>query len=217
MTRTPYRITGGLLLLTTVYAVLRYHIFKGVEWSHFPLYTLNKSISWTAVMLLCGALLARPFTGQHVVSESTRHIRKSLAFNGFALTVLHLIISIILLKPAYYPQFFEAGNYPPFSASSEWMLLSGLLGFFLLALVALTSLPSIQDRLTTAQWKQWQRLSLWGLLLTLIHVTIMGLSGWIGIAHWPGKLPPISLISAFTISGMFFLRFWWNRKNCPEK
>ena len=32
------------------YAILRYHLVQGVEWSHFPLFILNKAVSLAAVL-----------------------------------------------------------------------------------------------------------------------------------------------------------------------
>jgi hypothetical protein len=34
------------------YAILRYHVFKGVEWGHFPLYIANKACSLPPISLV---------------------------------------------------------------------------------------------------------------------------------------------------------------------
>jgi len=60
MTRTASRIIIIVILFTAVYATLRYHIFKGVEWSHFPLFIMNKILAFSGFILLVASLALEP-------------------------------------------------------------------------------------------------------------------------------------------------------------
>lgn len=46
------RNNAGKYWISTLYAALRYNIFGKVLWSWFPLFTLNKSISFTGLTFL---------------------------------------------------------------------------------------------------------------------------------------------------------------------
>ena len=49
-----------LFRAAVAYAILRYHILRDVEWSHFPLYIFNKAVSLAAVFVVaCSYLVGR--------------------------------------------------------------------------------------------------------------------------------------------------------------
>ena len=58
-----------LFVLTEVYAIMRYHVWKGYEWYHLPLQVTNKAICWTSLdtLSLCmiPGLMARYFDSIH--------------------------------------------------------------------------------------------------------------------------------------------------------
>ncbi len=60
MTRTANRIISIAIVFTAVYAILRYNIFKGVEWTHFPLYIMNKILAFSGFLLLVLSLALEP-------------------------------------------------------------------------------------------------------------------------------------------------------------
>jgi hypothetical protein len=60
MTRTASRIVIIAYLFTAVYATLRSHIFKGVEWSHLPLFIMNKILAFSGFILLVASLAPEP-------------------------------------------------------------------------------------------------------------------------------------------------------------
>ena len=55
--RRPVRIAIVALAVSLAYAIVRYHIFKGVPWSQFPLFTINKAV---AVVSLVAAWFMPP-------------------------------------------------------------------------------------------------------------------------------------------------------------
>jgi len=49
-----------LLGVPATYAVVRYHVFAGVEWAHFPLFIGNKALSLAAVFFIaCSYLIGK--------------------------------------------------------------------------------------------------------------------------------------------------------------
>ena len=53
------------------YAIVRYHVLAGVDWSHFPLYIANKGASLAAVFFIASSYLIGK------ICESTKAIRRS--------------------------------------------------------------------------------------------------------------------------------------------
>ena len=45
------------------------------------------------------------------------------------------------------------------------------------------------------RWYRGQRMGYLALMLVAAHVAVMGFSGWLKPADWPGHLPPISLVA----------------------
>jgi hypothetical protein len=48
------------MVFAALYATLRYHIFKGVEWSHSPLFIMNKILAFSGFILLVVGLALEP-------------------------------------------------------------------------------------------------------------------------------------------------------------
>jgi hypothetical protein len=61
------------------------------------------------------------------------------------------------------------------------------------------------------RWPRAARRFSWlGLAATAGHVLVMGLSGWLTPANWPGGLPPITLL-AFLVA-VWPLLAWFRRR-----
>lgn len=192
-------ITSVIVLGSTfAYAIVRYHIFKGVAWAEFPLYISNKAIALASVMFiaLSYTLGSLAFFWPHLF-ERTLPARKFFGLFGFALAATHALISLLIFTPLYYPKFFEATG--KLNLSGELSLLFGIISLILFSIVAVTSIPSIGKSLGREQWLFFQHIGYWGMLAIAGHVFVMGFSGWLNVSGWPGGLPPISLI-AFTIA-----------------
>lgn len=198
-------VTILILALVFTYAIVRYHVFAGVPWSDLPIFISNKAISLSAVVFisLSYALgsLARLWPK---VFASSLGFRKFFGLFGFGLGALHGLMSLLIFTPAYYPKFFlESGR---LNLTGELSMLFGVLAFFVFALVAISSLPSVAQSLNPARWLVIQRFGYFGLVLIFLHVFTMGFQGWLKSAGWPGGLIPISLIAASVIAFVLVLK-----------
>lgn len=164
-----------------IYAVLRYNIFKEVPWEHLPLWVSNKAIAMTATILIGYAFCAHK-------SKPC----KDIGIMGFYLAIIHSIISFIILNPSYFPKFFL--NDGKLNFIGETSILAGVLCLSLLLFATYRSYPAVvQD--SEVDLKLIRRLVFWAMVLNLIHLCVMGYSGWIKVNEWPALLPPITLLS----------------------
>ena len=112
-----------ILLFSLVYAVLRYHIFKGVAWEHLPLYTLNKVLSLAGLTLLV-------FHGIRQLRQGTSGNAPDPfpAYLGMVCIFFHVLFSMILISPKIYDDLFLADG--KFSWEGELSMFFGVLGLF---------------------------------------------------------------------------------------
>lgn len=162
-----------VLVLTTVYAVVRYNFFGDVSTDNIPTYILNKSISVSSVvfLLLC--------SWQH--AQGNKQVAKFWGTSSLHFAMVHIAISVVLLSESYYPKLYSAGV---MNLNGETCILFGVLaGYFYVLL-------SMRGR---------RHLSLLIKCLAagaiILHVFFMGYFNWFNTNNWPGHLPPISLIS----------------------
>lgn len=187
------------------YAIVRYVIFKGVEVAHVPLYILNKALAVVAVVLIGLSFVLGPlarFWPRVFVPQL--HMRKYLGLLGFGSATLHGSISLLLFTPSYYPKFFsETGK---LNATGELSMLFGFLSLFIFAIVAITSITTVERSMPKEQWLLVQRLGYLAFAFVLLHVVIMGYEGWLDPSGWPGGMPPITLIAAVAIVFVLLMR-----------
>ena len=162
-----------VLVLTTVYAVVRYNFFGDVSTENIPTYILNKSISLSTVVFL---LLS---SWQH--AQGNKPVAKFWGTSSLHFAMVHIAISVVLLSESYYPKLYSAGM---MNLNGETCILFGVLaGYFYVLL-------SMRGR---------RHLSLLIKCLAAgaicLHVFFMGYFNWFNTTNWPGHLPPISLIS----------------------
>jgi hypothetical protein len=202
------KATSITFLLSFIYAVIRYNIFKGVLWIHLPLYIFNKAISLTSILLLAASFLSRIFS---VFSKSRKKVSTApLVWVALVLAFLHSFISGVLLRPATYPQFFSDEQ---LNLRGETSLLLGILAF-----VAMLSMGvySIYKRINTAvpiKHPFLQFLKYGTLYLIGGHTLILGLNTWLKPQDWPGYMLPISLI-AFSVI-VFTVIYRITKRNAP--
>ncbi len=177
----PIRTAAFVFLATSAYAVVRYHLFGGVDWSQLPVFVLNKSVSWTALLLISLSYL----------TTSRRSARK-LGTLGFTLVGLHVILSLAILNPANYPKLYEASR---LTLAGGLCILAGSLGALLLCLPAAATVPGVRSELGETRWLFWQRAGYAALGCTAVHCVTLGAGGWLKPETWPGGLPPISMLS----------------------
>lgn len=199
------RSTLTVLIASFTYAIIRYHILKGVSWVDFPLFISNKAIALSAV-----SFIALSYTLGSLAKfwpmrfETMLTFRKYFGLLGFGLASVHTMMSLLLFSPAYYPKFFtEVGK---LSLVGELSMLFGVLSFFLFTIIAIISIPSVSETMDKSQWLKMQRMGYTGCFLVLLHVAIMGIEGWTNPTGWPGGLMPISLVATIIILTVFLLK-----------
>ncbi len=183
-----------------LYAIVRYNVFGGVSYEHIPLFILNKVFSWTGLVLIGMAPFYRD-----------KRDRKLVGVIGFALTVMHSIMSLTILSPEYLSKFFIK---PPSSDAgmltwqAETSLLLGILGTLSISWLFVLTL----QKNGTAQPPHLRLAPGLGrvtLSLSALHLFFMGYQGWKSVGHWAGNgfLPPITLLAFIMTVALIGVRF----------
>jgi len=172
---------------------VRYHIFAGVPWQDFPLFIVNKGISYAAVCLIAASYLVhRLGLADSATIEDRRILARGAGLGGVALAVVHVLISFEIFVPSRYPSLLLSEG---LSASGWVCLWTGALASGLFGLPAVYSFPRLLPTLGAAHWGRAQQLGYWALGLTALHALSIGAGNWPTPSRWPGGLPPISLLS----------------------
>jgi len=182
-------LSAGLFMIALLYATLRYNVFKGVPWTDWPAYTVNKAIAVGSLLLIAAAVI-----------RLTRHEAGSailLAWSG-VLALCHSLLSFALLNPIYFAKLFDNGK---LTAAAGLSLTLGAL------LLAVMDLGARRAR----SWAAGLRHAALAFLAfgTGIHAALPSVSSWVEPATWPGGLPPLTLISFLT--GSVMLGVWLKR------
>ena len=187
-------IIGITLLLSIVYAVLRYHILGPVPWKDFPFFILNKGFSLAAFVLLTFNFSIGPLQNLGVkVSEGWLNSRRALGMTGFLLVLIHALISFLLFKPAVYGQFFEANG--TLTLLGGLSMLAGVIGFVILWAYNLSFQTHLREDKVFIGFITSRGFMLVALLFGIFHIFFMGYEGWLNPGGWHGGLPPISLVA----------------------
>ncbi|MFT5524045.1 MAG: hypothetical protein ACI9HK_001995 [Pirellulaceae bacterium] len=179
-------ITAIVIITATVYALVRYVVFKGVAVDHLPLYVFNKIASFAGIVLIGWAPWLKD------VQQ-----RKQMGLVAFSLLIAHVAMSWIMMNPAYYPKLYqEAGK---LNWRGELSMLAGVVALvMILWLFRVTPVINEAGAKPTAKTRPAGLVPGLGrlvLLFTALHVFFMGFSSWADVANWPGYLPPITLLS----------------------
>ena len=199
----------GLWGACLAYAIVRYHVFRGVEWAHFPLYVMNKSFSLAGLAYLAASYM----TGKWIPGggpERTRAQAKFLGLTGFYFLGVHVFASLAMLSPAYYAKFF--GEDGKMNATGELSILFGALGLGFLMFPAVTTLPTMFEALGPERWKRAQRMGYWAIGMGCAHTFAMGYAGWLDVPSWPGGLPPITLWGFLAGASALAAKAWDSRR-----
>jgi hypothetical protein len=175
------------------YAVFRYAVFGSVPPAQWPLFLLNKILSFAGLILLGSSYLAgkaAPFHFNDRASEAL--FAKFCGIAGFSLTGMHVFMSLAMMSPMYYSKIYADGK---LTFSGELCVATGVLGLWCIAIPAITTLPGMQDGLGSARWLRSQRMGYAGLLMTALPVLFLGSGAWFKPETWPGKMPPITMLS----------------------
>jgi energy-converting hydrogenase Eha subunit A len=175
------RLAAWVLAASFGYAVVRYHVFGSVSAEQLPIFVANKAISVASLVLLG---LSR------LVDEKPR--RKWLGFVGLAGALIHLMMSLLVLAPAYLPKHFKPDGMMQWNVEAS--ILAGVLSLVALLWLgfAAGTHPIERQRPTTSLVLRLGRIALG---LTAVHALLLGYSTWAAVDQWPGSLPPITMIS----------------------
>jgi hypothetical protein len=171
--RSTIRVVAALLG-SLAYATLRYNVFKGVPWSQWPVYVVNKAFALGALILVVWVLVLR---------VRKRPSDDSLRTWTTGCMIAHVALSLAILTPAYYPKYFDGATFTT-AAGSSWLLGTAAAAWLFLRLRRCEPGPG-QDGLG---------LGLVGLVVG-IHAAVLGFAGWFQPGTWPGHMVPITLIS----------------------
>ncbi len=170
---------GVIILVAGLYAIIRYHVFGPVLWRDLPVFTFNK-------ILIFSALILWSLKGYKFFEL----IDKPLVLNLIKIFVaLHILLSQIVLKPYYFKNFFDGDGLNLFGNLSIWTGFMAATVFFGGKLLRLSK--SLRFLLLT--------------VLIALHLLFIGVASWLQPQTWYGGLPPITLIS-FILIGFLGLK-----------
>ena len=146
---------------------------------------INKVSGYTSLQQLSYIYLASVFAMFYQLKYSSKYhrfpkyldvwlkTRKQFGLWAFLLATLHLIISMILISPNYFKPWFRSFN-ERMTLHAELNILTGVLAFILMLLVALTSIRSIGESLNWNEWRFVQtKLGLTCLAMGALHSFVM--------------------------------------------
>ena len=177
-----------------VYAIIRYHIAGDVAWRHFPLFIFNKATSLAAVVFVASSYLVGKIIHWHDDNHALRLVViKFCGLMGFFLAAIHGFLALCLLTPAYFAKYFDDAGL--LNLQGELAITVGVVGLFFLLSPAITTLPMMAKALGGWRWKRSQRAGYVALILVVVHLVVLGLTGWLAPGDWNAGLPPISLVA----------------------
>lgn len=162
--------------IVTGYATIRYNLLRGIAWSDWPVYTLNKIFGVTSLLLLVIAV-ARYRAG-------TTYPNGKIMYAAGLFGGIHILLSCFLLNPAYYEKFFHE-NKLTFTAGLSMLLATIAAVLFFNGAISRGE-RKVKDKMIG--------LVVIG-LLTAFHTFFQGFNTWFEASAWPGFLPPITLLA----------------------
>ena len=174
-----YQLLFSTYFITSIYAVVRYHIFGPVLWKDLFLFTGNKIIIFSTVFFVL-------FLSSSKLNQKEKNILKKTVLVSI---VLHIIFSTFILKPYYLKEFFDENG--GLNLSANISLLFGSLASVIFILKSQIDLkPDFRNKIVV--------------FLAMIHLLAMGGKNWFHPGEWHGGLLPITLIT-FVILGFVLL------------
>lgn len=212
----PFTVRWFVLLfgVPLTYAIIRYHVFNQVDWSHFPLFIANKAISLAAVLFIGASYLIGKIVRVYDDEPDKRLVLiKFCGLMGFSLAALHATMAMLLFSPANYAKFFlESGR---LNLTGELSMAFGVLSLWCLAITSITSLPYMYDAIGAERWQRGQRMGYLSLALAGGHTLVMGFSGWLEPSSWPGSMPPISMVAFVAAMVPLLVKLLWTATPKP--
>ena len=194
----------GILLFPLAYAVVRYNLAAGVEWSQLPLYITNKALAMSSVLALLFAARA--------MLKGCRESARDLGKMALHCACLHVLLTLVLLPAGYYPKLSQQVLTPggeqvllmaSFSALANLALLFGVLCAYLFFVISNGHVVNGLQR---------QVLLYLQMCVLAYHLLFLGSYSWFTPAFWPAYLPPITLLSFIgVLLAVYFLQKSWQK------
>ncbi|XP_072535790.1 STEAP family member 1B-like [Salminus brasiliensis] len=223
----PLKLMAVLMAVAFVYTFLRdvlqpYVSHSKSDFYKIPILVLNKVLPWTSITLLAliylpGILAAllqlyrgTKYSRFPVWLENWMSVRKQLGLLAFLLACLHAIYSLSypmrrsyrykLLNWAY--QQVQQKKENAWVEDDVWRMeiyiSLGILGLGILALVAISSLPSVSDTLNWREFQCIQRtLGYTALFLCTAHALVYGWRKWVEQKQYVCYTPPSFILASF--------------------
>lgn len=181
------------IVLSFLYAILRYHIVGVIPWKDLPFFIFNKGVALSSFILLVFNFTFGPLNNIGVkVPESWLNARRALGMTGFLLVLIHALMSFMIFNKDVFGKFFEATGTMTLMAGLS--MLGGVLAFVVLWAYNLSFQTHLREDKIFIKFITSRNFLLFAMLLSAVHLFFMGYEGWIKPSSWPGGLPPISLI-----------------------
>ncbi|XP_036767686.2 metalloreductase STEAP1 isoform X1 [Manis pentadactyla] len=223
----PIKITAIISSLTFLYTLLRdiIHPFVTSHQQYFykiPILVINKVLPVVSITLLALAYLPGVIAAFVQLHNGTKYkkfphwlhrwmlTRKQFGLLSFFFAVLHAIYSLSypmrrsyrykLLNWAY--QQVQQNKADAWIEHDVWRMeiyvSLGIVALGILALLAVTSIPSVSDSLTWREFRYIQsNLGIVSLLLGTIHALIFAWNKWVDIKQFIWYTPPTFMIAVF--------------------
>ena len=186
-----WTVAAQVMLIAMGYAVIRYVLLGGVSADRLPVFITNKAVAVVGLVLVGAAALQ---SGAQ---------RAAFGAVGFGCVLLHLLLSLTVLSPAYLAKLYAADG--RFTAAAEWSMLTGAVAALVLYLLSTASAKPAGARSLRPGAGQLV------LALTAVHVLAIGSPSWSQPDSWPGHLPPITLLSFLIAIGLLVARRFTSR------
>lgn len=170
-----HRAIATTVFLSTIYATVRYNVFKGVPWADWPHFIVNKCLALSGLVLIALSVF-------RLASRTPRRIGRLMAA-GSAFALIHTLVSLGLFNAAYFDKFF----------AGEKLSLAGGASLMIAAMaVALLNWGKGRpgSSATTSSIGPLGAIA----FLSGLHAALPSASTWLDPVTWPGRMPPITLI-----------------------
>ena len=169
-----------LFIVLYSYAAIRYHFGKELGLSAL-LYVFNKAVAWWCASVLLLSLFSVNKLQKLGLSK------RATGLCGYAVALCHILLTIFILSPTFYPRFYSGG----ILNMHGWISIT--LGILSILLFSFPLLATVQDK--SQSW--YYTLGRYGIILNISHVFSIGFLTWFPLTDWPMYLPPITLIFVF--------------------
>ncbi|XP_030623459.1 metalloreductase STEAP1-like [Chanos chanos] len=223
----PVKLMVVLMAVTFLYTFLRDVLQPYVSQSRndfykIPILVMNKVLPWTSITLLATVYLPGILASLLQLHRGTKYsrfpawlerwmsMRKQLGLLAFLLACLHAIYSLSYPMRRSYRYKLLNWAYQQVKQSKEdsWVeddvwrmeiyVSLGILGLGVLALVAISSLPSVSDTLNWREFQCVQRiLGYTALFLCTAHALIYGWRKWVESKYFVWYTPPSFILASF--------------------